>query len=430
MNFDDVFCFDKSTLGETDRSLVETVSRWANKEVIAARLEHAGDEAKLLTSALRRLLVDIGLQDLFPNDDASDFTEFTLASVLEQIGRADAGIAFLLANTFALQRSAPADAMPATGETLIASLVLPDYSDEKTTPDFDGLTCRVKALKKDDSYILSGDHVRPQCAGADASFFGVICVVEGEPACFLVPGDAKGLRRGESFHKTGLAASVNADLRFDNVVIPKGSLICRGRESVDKLLNDYRLGVAATGAGALLAVWEILKDWAETRVIKGKGMIFKDNPLVASMLGDIGGRIAICRLLLYDLARLSQPGAAVPHAFAGSQNSQWDAVAQPGGSRQAAPHAFRPGTSCVAQPPPAVYSAVSATCVGLTQRILRESVEITGKAMELMASAGYATEWNIERIWRDLKTLENSLGPTAARAAMARHYFGSNIRQG
>jgi alkylation response protein AidB-like acyl-CoA dehydrogenase len=45
--------------------------------------------------------------------------------------------------------------------------------------------------------------------------------------------------------------------------------------------------------------------------------------------------------------------------------------------------------------------------------------------MELMGSAGYATEWNLERYWRDIKTLEATVVPeTAALVDMARHYFG------
>ena len=43
-----------------------------------------------------------------------------------------------------------------------------------------------------------------------------------------------------------------------------------------------------------------------------------------------------------------------------------------------------------------------------------------------MGSAGYATEWNIERYWRDVKTLRTYLGPeTHGSVTMARHYFGS-----
>jgi alkylation response protein AidB-like acyl-CoA dehydrogenase len=45
--------------------------------------------------------------------------------------------------------------------------------------------------------------------------------------------------------------------------------------------------------------------------------------------------------------------------------------------------------------------------------------------MELMGSAGYATEWNLERYWRDIKTLHGHLGSEVLdRLEIARHCFG------
>jgi alkylation response protein AidB-like acyl-CoA dehydrogenase len=51
-------------------------------------------------------------------------------------------------------------------------------------------------------------------------------------------------------------------------------------------------------------------------------------------------------------------------------------------------------------------------------------MEAMDNTMELMASAGYATEWNLERYWRDVKTLESCVLPeTVAQTDLARHYF-------
>ena len=44
--------------------------------------------------------------------------------------------------------------------------------------------------------------------------------------------------------------------------------------------------------------------------------------------------------------------------------------------------------------------------------------------MELMGSAGYATEWNLERYWRDTKTLATYLHlETAGQMVLANHCF-------
>ena len=150
-----------------------------------------------------------------------------------------------------------------------------------------------------------------------------------------------------------------------------------------ELLGWYHLGCSAACVGAMIASWEILKEWGETRIIKGRGQIFRNNPLAASLMGEIGCRTGLCRILAFDLARMLRG----------------------------------PNTG---------MQAMFATATGVLRHVMRTATESIGHAMELMASAGYATEWNLERYWRDVKTIETCLGPeTAAATDMAHHYFGS-----
>ncbi|HDM32356.1 MAG TPA: acyl-CoA dehydrogenase, partial [Deltaproteobacteria bacterium] len=49
------------------------------------------------------------------------------------------------------------------------------------------------------------------------------------------------------------------------------------------------------------------------------------------------------------------------------------------------------------------------------------------RAMELMGSAGYSKEWNVEKHWRDLKTMQVYLGGrTPFEMDVARAYYGSS----
>jgi alkylation response protein AidB-like acyl-CoA dehydrogenase len=67
--------------------------------------------------------------------------------------------------------------------------------------------------------------------------------------------------------------------------------------------------------------------------------------------------------------------------------------------------------------------------IATAQTVLAQSISAINSAMELMASAGYATEWQLERYWRDTKALECCLGPTTAlQTQMAAQYFESNVR--
>lgn len=410
MKYEEIFMLPVEWVRDVDESVARTVSDWADQEVISGRLEHKEDHDLLLKPAMQKLFVDIGLQSMvWPESDGGAGIEtgdaaFTLVGLLEEVGRADTGIAFLFANTFAVHYTF--SIIPHRDEELlsqlaplycqgdqpaVAALVLPCYgrgNDESSGgAGFHGLPFQVKARKDDDGWVLSGKSVRPQCSGADAALFGVVAEGEdGGPAFFLVPGDTAGLRRGEQFKKTGLAASRNAELDFEDVLVPDDHLVFTGDERLRALLCCYYLGCSAVCQGGLLTVYEILKEWSETRVIKGKGQVFKENPLVASVLGEVGGLIAAGRILAYNLARiLSQVEIYGPRG--------------------------RPSTF--------------ATSTAVLRQIMKSAVLAMNRTMELMGSAGYASEWNLERYWRDIKTIETYVFPeTAALADMARHYFG------
>ena len=403
---DDRFLIPGGQLSDTDRALVSTAARWAKQEVIDRRLEHGESYQELLVPATRKLFVDIGLQSLiWPEEFGgagidSAKSANALAAVLEQVGRADVGICFLFANTFALQvavctkekkggeQDRLAKLFCESEEAVVGSLILPDYGDEtsKAEDGWHGLTYQATADAVGDGWLLNGKLVRPQCSGADGSLFGVICQANiNEPGLLIVDGSSAKLKRGEIFLKTGLAASTNADLEFADLRLPQEALIFSGDDAYQKLLSWYYLGCTATCSGAMLAVWEIVKEWGETRVIKGKGQVFKENPLVAALLGEIGRKISISRLLTYDLAHL----LSVPADF----------------SDPTAANTF-------------------ATASAVVRTVSENALEVANQAMELMASAGYATEWQLERYWRDLKTVETSLGPhTAAQMDLARIFF-------
>ncbi len=375
--------------------LADSVARWAQREVVAKRSQHREDFEALHGPALGSLMEQVGVQDLLWGDPAQEpLSATTLAAVLEQVGRADAGLGVMLANTAALQRQVPAQVKPHLGEEGdMGALVLPGFaagSQPGVSPEvgsepvagLHGLTPQVRAKAVGDGWSLEGRAVRPQCHGARATYFGLVTELDGEPALFGIPAAAKGLRVGEPFLKTGLGASDNADLDLRGVAVTRDQLLFRGVPRHRELLSWYYLGCAATASGAMLAMHHILDDWCDSRVIKGRGQRFKDNPLVAAVLGDIGGLVGTGRILVYHLARRLETA----------------------GGADGADHA---------------------TALATTRSVLGGAMEGLDRAMELMGSAGYATEWNLERYWRDIKTLSTYLMlETVGPAALAHHYFG------
>jgi alkylation response protein AidB-like acyl-CoA dehydrogenase len=474
-------------VGEEGDLLARSVARWADEEVIAARHGHGEDHEALLAPALRRLMVEVGLRDLLWPDgdeaggggeggegeggvgegeagaesdtgDAGDAGELarasTCAAVLEQVGRADTGLALQVATTWALQRRVPAALQPHLSERGdAAALVLPGYGGQRPgEPPHEGsaaeraahqapgaglhgLRAQVTARPRGDRWVLEGREVRPLGSGLDAGCFGVIAEVGGAvgdkeggadgdgaaqgaprgPALFAVPGAAAGLSRGAALRQTGLRGCRNTDLQLEGVALQAGFCLAAGPEGAQALRELWSwtlLGSAAAGTGALLAAHTILDDWADSRVIKGKGQHFKDNPLVGALLGDVGGEIAASRLLLYGLARLMEPGRG---SGAGSDARAGDGARAGGGA----------GAGAGAGGGFAGSAAGLATATTVARRVLRSAMDALDWTMELMASAGYATEWQLERYWRDVKTLSAATGlETAGRLDQARHYFG------
>lgn len=402
MNYQELFPIPLEWLRESDRSMAETVSAWAGREVKSKRLEHKEEYDALLLPAIKKLFLEIGLQGMMLPEEVggggldSPEAAMTAAAILEQAGAADTGIGFLLANMLAVQYAAlcgggesraRAASMFAGEELFLVSLVLPGYgADVDDRPRYYGLDFPASAVATDGGYEVSGGPSRPQCCGATAGAFAVVCDMGGgNPGLLLVSADAKGVTWGGQIRETGLAASVNADVTFDGVRVDSGGLLLKGREPLREVLSWYYLACSAACAGALQAVHEILREWGDTRVIKGKGQVFKENPLVASLMGEIGGRISTSRILTYNLGRLlSRP----------------EIYGSPGSG------------------------SLHVMSVSVLKQVTGLAMEAMHVTMELMASAGYATEWNLERYWRDVKTVQAYVLPeTVAETCMARQYF-------
>lgn len=408
MNDLELFPYLKNRLQPTDLDLAASLQSLVEREIMEKRLELKEDYQKLLRPSLARLLVDIGLQRIFwpekygGEEHNRPETSYTVTAALEQVGRADIGLAYLLSHSFALQAAIAlegnrleeactrfAPLFCGDGQPIIVSLILPVFGEEEHARTWRGKSFQVRARPVPEGWMLEGWGVRPTCSGADADLFGAWCAVEGEeePAFILIPGDAAGLSRGPEFKKTGLAASRNADLELRDVRLPAENCLFRSDRDFRRLLSWLYLGLSATAVGGLLASYQILKEWGDNRVIKGTGNIFKENPLTGALMGEIAQEISMTRLLAYDLAEM----LAAPDTFgdAGSEG---------------------------------VYTAA----LMIAHQVLAMSEHALHRTMELMASAGYAKEWQLERYWRDLKTVQCYLGShELAKHDFARWFYGA-----
>ncbi len=400
---------------EADISMVQSLRKWAESEVVDKRLELKEDYERLLKPAMQKLFVDMEMQKLLWSEEDGGAGHnradviFTHVRALEEIGRADTGIGFITAATFALcttfalestmNKQLCAKFAPlfcGGGEVITGALVLPLYGAESSSAalDYRGKYLQAAAKKEDGGWVIEGERVRPFNAGADAALVGALCYLEGEkePGFIVFGADDAGVERnGAPLKTTGLAASRNAPLKFDRVRVPAENLVFRGDKGYRRMLSWLYTGIGAVTVGSLFAAFEIIKEWGNTRTIKGTGKIFKDNYLTAALMAEISHEILLSRLLIQRLAQM----------FTLEEND----------NKNKEEKLYITSLSTVAHVTAAAEKAIN-------------------NIMELMGSAGYATEWNLERYWRDVKTMQVHLGNWELnKMELAQYFYESKILQ-
>ena len=67
-------------------------------------------------------------------------------------------------------------------------------------------------------------------------------------------------------------------LTFPRFGFLQATLSFGGEKAFRQMMSWLYLSLGAVTVGSLFATYEILKEWGDTRVIKGRGCIFKENP--------------------------------------------------------------------------------------------------------------------------------------------------------
>ena len=382
---DELFVSTRECIDEEEQRIIITVRQWADREILAKRLNYLEHYEQECMEKRRMLLMDIGLQRLALSEKEGGFDwnrnvhAAGMAAVLIEISRADAAIAYMSALQFAAILASGADTSPvgalisriySADKPVNPALILPGPGSlDEQTPLFFGRSINARIVYQGDGCNLFGKYIRPSGCGAMADHFFVVCAdAQGNPCIAFVPADAPGVERGDILKETGLNACPNADVTFNNVRIPRGAIL-EGIDAVERLYVWLNLLLGATSVGAAMNFFEIVYDWAGTRTIKG-GSIMKENPLCASVLADVAEELTIARFLIDDLARLISKMASLN-----------------------------------GPEPQNIYTFSQILGYRIQQGVLRA----VNRGLELMGSAGYAREWHAEKHWRDIKTIQSYL---------------------
>ncbi|MEM9189798.1 MAG: acyl-CoA dehydrogenase family protein [Myxococcota bacterium] len=172
---------------------------------------------------------------------------------------------------------------------------------------------RTTATQDGDHWIIRGD--KQWISHADRS--GVMVVwarTSGEGtrglSCFLVPGDAEGVRIGKKEDKMGLRGSATCALVFEDVRVPASALLGeegQGFKIAMMALDGGRIGIASQAIGIGEAALAAALSYAKERKTFGKAIA--DYQAIQWMIADSRTELDAARLLTLRAALRKEQGA-------------------------------------------------------------------------------------------------------------------------
>ncbi len=379
------------------------VRRWADEEVIPNRRRYDEDwrEHLLIEPAFDRLMGKLGLQRvLFPEDlggwglGHSHYIGSASFRLMEEIARADTGMAVAFGVTFwplimicnepHLNRRLCEEFAPLFCQTEKAVFAANAMTEPQGGADIEnmeiirGATIQTTARLEGDEWVINGHKLWPTNSGGICSLFGVVCTTKpgstdfNDFAFIFVPAGLPGVTQGNPYQKAGMAADKNSDIWFEQVCVPsyyRASGPGNDYKYFKEVISFGNLGSIAFVSGAMLNIYEIIKDFCENRYYRN--LPLKENDALAGILADLARDTEIIRILGYQYARMLDR----PDLY----GERWSEEIVTKG------RAYK-------------YFACD------------RAVENIGKAMNLMESCGSDRQWDIEKHWRDIKIIQLWMG--------------------
>jgi alkylation response protein AidB-like acyl-CoA dehydrogenase len=171
---------------------------------------------------------------------------------------------------------------------------------------------RTRAERAGAGYRLDGTKAWITHAG-HADFYTVMARTSDNRthgiSCFLVPGDADGVRAGSPEKKMGLRGSPTGQIHLDGVAVEPDRLIGAEGEGFTialAALDAGRLGIAACSVGLAQAALDVALDYAGQR--RQFGQPIGDFEGIGFLLADMATGVAAGRALYLAAARRADAG--------------------------------------------------------------------------------------------------------------------------
>jgi isovaleryl-CoA dehydrogenase len=380
---------DSYTPTEEHALLRETIAQFALERVAPQAEEH--DASGTLNIELLRELAELGMMGITVSEEDGGAGLDAIASVIvhHELAKYDPGFtlaylahAVLFVNNFAhtANREQKECYLPKvlSGES-IACLCMTEPA-----AGTDVLGMLTTAVPDGDHYVINGCKTFITNA-YEADLFYVYAKVGGRITAFLLERACDGLKVSKPIKKLGMRSSTMAEIAFDNVRVPRASLIGgegKGTVHMMRNLEIERLTLAALSLGIAERCVEVMTRYAAER--QAFGVTLNQLGQIQRHIGESYAKTEAMRALIYNVA----------HDVGPTRRNRLDTDAAK------------------------LFAATAAK-------------EVADSAIQVLGGYGYCQEYQVERLFRDAKLLEIGGGTIESHQKnITRDLTKQTIRQG
>lgn len=314
-------------LSEDQQQLQDLAARFVDNEIkpVAAAVDRVADPRQAFPKDVIRKGFELGFHALLIPEEYGGTGGSTLdyAVLLEELAVGDIGMAnafhVIMSNSEMIARMGTPEqrerwlkpiAADASGEYLVCfGATEPSGGSEIFCPLPDPrLGTRTRATRDGDHYIINGSKVFSSNASV-SKLYGVLARNDNSRAntdscsVFFLPADTPGFSVGTIEDKMGHRASMNGELIFDNVRLPKENMLGReggGFETLNAIYDTNGVGTGSMAVGVARAAYEAALQYAKEREIWGQPI--GKYQAVGHMLADMRADIEMARLMVRRVA--------------------------------------------------------------------------------------------------------------------------------
>jgi alkylation response protein AidB-like acyl-CoA dehydrogenase len=400
--------FAQDMLGSSDRLLLDNIRKFVDEEIMPQRREldqSARSDFKLADELYGKIL-PLGLQGGFLPEEHGGMgltSALTTALLAEELGRGDASLFCRLAggmlalrpavraeNKTVLERFAPGFVSEDKANLGCFAVTEPDAGSDIENPDMMGSGITTSAKLTGGSWELKGSKVWSVNAGV-ADAYCVVCSTDtsqGDKGIALIYMEAPtdGFRFLGFQGKDGLLGCRQGAFELEKVRVPEAWRAAGPGKDAELLRDNMAFARIITGAlatGLAQGTLDEVLDFTSERIAAGKPI--RQHTICASILADIAIGIQVGRDAYANAAHIYDQSGTHDEGSSGHMLAR--------------------------------ASTAKVFCCDA-------AIHATNRAMELMGSYGYVTDYHVEKYWRDAKTLQLwEGGAHLARLDVARGYY-------